>query len=525
MTSRTDILCPSCRRINPRRAETCRFCGHALSFVDGVVRYSLTRLIKTGGQAVIFEAIDDSTNRTYAIKEIMLPLDPEHTVEAFQRCAIEARLLATLAHPGIPRFYSCIIDNGRVYIVMDYVRGTDLEDMLRQRGMLDEPTVLAIANQICDILHYLHNQANPVIFRDVKPSNIMHDSDGTITMIDFGIARFTNSQRGNIMGTPGYAPPEQYRGDISPSADIYALGATMHHLLSGRDPRGQKPFTFTPIRDLVPTVSTYTAAIVATALQVSPNARFATILEMRDSIRTVLRGDETVQFAVLGSTLPIPTIPTITLELPISSIAPMSTSLYLPTEGEHFGSASGNGSAHHAYPATGETDAFNAAYVTTVIANDFDMNTAIHESEITFAQHIEAAAADIDSTSTRAATMEHKAIVIVPNTRWRVFVFLIAVVLCIAMLILSNGGTNWQPWQADAQTITVLLEVDVPTDASLDASFQTALTAYVSKQYGTEWSQRGAPTFLGSPPTYLASNGDGSSRYRGRLRVTLARLP
>ena len=134
MTSRTDILCPSCRRINPRRAETCRFCGHALSFVDGVVRYSLTRLIKTGGQAVIFEAIDDSTNRTYAIKEIMLPLDPEHTVEAFQRCAIEARLLATLAHPGIPRFYSCIIDNGRVYIVMDYVRGTDLEDMLRQRS-------------------------------------------------------------------------------------------------------------------------------------------------------------------------------------------------------------------------------------------------------------------------------------------------------------------------------------------------------------------------------------------------------
>ncbi len=522
MTSRSDILCPSCRRINPRRADTCRFCGHALSFVDGAVRYSLTRLIKTGGQAVIFEAIDDSTHRTYAIKEIMLPLDPERTVEAFQRCAIEARLLATLAHPGIPRFYSCIIDNGRVYIVMDYVRGTDLEDILRQRGMLDESTVLSIANQVCDILHYLHNQANPVIFRDVKPSNIMYDSDGTVTMIDFGIARFTNSQRGNIMGTPGYAPPEQYRGDISPSADIYALGATMHHLLSGRDPRGHKPFTYTPIRELVPGVSANTAAILSTALQLAPTDRFTSILEMRDSIRTVLRGDETVQFAILGSTSPIPTVASTPLTLPSPPIAPMSAPLFLPTEAEYLGSGA---TSVVAAPATLLTEDISAAYVTTVITDSDDNRIETHELDLAFAQHIEAAAADIDRSSERSHTMEHAAIVIAPHTRWRVFAFVVAVILCVAMLVLSNGGTNWQPWQADAKTISVLLVVNVPSDVTLDASFQSALSAHLVATYGAEWTQLGTPSFLGAPPEHVATNTDGSSRYRGRITVTLTRSP
>jgi hypothetical protein len=92
-------------------------------------------------------------------------------------------------------------------------------------------------------------------------------------------------------------------------------------------------------------------------------------------------------------------------------------------------------------------------------------------------------------------------------------------------LVLSNGGTNWQPWQANAQTITVVLEVDVPTDATLDASFQSALDAYLADTYGTQWTQIGTPTFLGTPPEQLAANPDGSSLYRGRLKVTLTRLP
>ena len=523
MTSRSDILCPSCRRINPRRADACRFCGHALAFVDGAVQYFLTRLIKTGGQAVIFEAIDDSSNRSYAIKEIMLPLDPERTVEAFQRCAIEARLLATLAHPGIPRFYGSLIDNGRVYIVMDYVRGTDLEDILRQRGMLDEAAVLTIANQVCDILHYLHSQANPVIFRDVKPSNIMYDSDGTVTMIDFGIARFTNSQRGSIMGTPGYAPPEQYRGDISPSADIYALGATMHHLLSGRDPRGQKPFTYTAIRDLVPAVSPTTAAILATALQLSPNDRFASILEMRESIRTVLRGEETIQFATLGSTSPIPTVG---LQAVPQAQAPASAPLFLPSEEAPLEHIDPFRPATPALPMVhNDTDDISAAYATTIIHEDADAPPETHELDFALAHHIESAVADIDPSSARALTMEHKAIIVEPKTRWRVFVFCVAVILCVAMLVLSKGGTDWQPWQSNSQSITVVLEVDVPINATLDDSFQVALDAYITDTYGNQWTQIGTTSFLGTPPEQLSVNPNGSRHYRGRLKVTLTRLP
>jgi serine/threonine protein kinase len=352
----------------------------------------------------------------------------------------------------------------------------------------------------------------------------MYDSDGTVTMIDFGIARFTNSQRGNIMGTPGYAPPEQYRGDISPSADIYALGATMHHLLSGRDPRGQKPFTYTAIRDLVPTVSPTTAAILSTALQLSPNDRFASILEMRESIRTVLRGEETIQFAILGSTSPIPTVNQALPPTPAQ--APASAPLFLPTEDE-LNAAADHG--HHATPAlplvNNDTDDISTAYITTVITDDADTPPETNELDFAFAHHVESATADVDTTSERALTMEHKAIIVEPKTRWRVFVFVVAVILCIGMLVLSNGGTNWQPWQANAQTITVVLEVDVPNDATLDASFQSALDAYLADTYGSQWAQIGTPTFLGTPPEQLSANADGSSHYRGRLKVTLTRLP
>lgn len=513
MTSRPDILCPSCRRINPRRADHCRFCGHALVFVDGAARYALTRLIKTGGQAVIFEAIDDSANRTYAIKEIMLPLDPDRTVEAFQRCAIEARLLATLAHPGIPRFYSCIIDNGRVYIVMDFVRGTDLEDILRQRGRFDEQTVLTIANQVCDILHYLHSQANPVIFRDVKPSNIMYDSDGTVTMIDFGIARFTNSQRGNIMGTPGYAPPEQYRGDISPSADIYALGATMHHLLSGRDPRGHKPFTFAALRDIVPHISPSTAAIIATALQLSPADRFDSILTMRESIRTVLRGDETIQFAVLGSTTPIPTVSVPAANLHLTPPAPVSAQLFFSDDAP--------AAAEPVDP--NDTADIGAAFVTAVINDPNDNHIVTDDLDFTFAQHIQDAASDVDPNAQRALTLEHR-FSYNHSRPWRVVAFAALIAIVVALLLWTDGGTNLQPWQADTQTITVLLEVAVPAEADLDGAFQHAVDAYIAETYGAEWSIHAPATFLGAPPTPIRTNADGSSQYRGRLSVVIDRV-
>lgn len=486
MSTRNDILCPGCRRINPRRSETCLFCGHELAFIDGDVRYYLIRVIKTGGQAVIFEAIDDSANRSYAIKEIVLPQDPERAGEAFQRCALEARLLATLSHPGIPRFYSCLIERGRIYIVMDLVRGIDLEDFVRQRGSLSERVVLSIASQACDVLHYLHTQETPVIFRDVKPSNIMYDSSGLVSMIDFGIARLTNSQRGHIMGTPGYAPPEQYRGDVSPASDIYALGATMHHLLSGRDPRGQKPFDFPDLKQLAPHISDQTAAIVHHALHIAPHERFFNVLEMRTAIRTILRGEETDN-------------------LGIRQTAPMALPQMTPP----------NATTTHP---RGITDRLGADEFSTRDITPTDNSTvATHELSFTFTVPITTQPNPPASPSTDT-----------PPTKRRWYN---AVIVCLAIVLVA--ATIWAytqnmfemtPQTRTPQKVTVVLDVIVAPNHSIDARFRDAYQTHITQTLGPEWQIDGGIKFVGTPPEIIAQQ-NGQTTYRGRVTATITNLP
>ncbi len=479
---RPDILCPRCRRINSRRATVCRYCTQALGFVDGNNCYFLVRVIKTGGQAVIFEAIDDNSHRTYAIKEIALPLDPDQALEAFQRCAVEARLLATLAHPGIPHFYSCIIENGRVYIIMDMVRGTDLEDVLRQRGQMSEREVLSIASQVCDILYYLHHQANSVVFRDVKPSNIMFDSDGFATMIDFGIARFTNSQRGVVMGTPGYAPPEQYRGDVSVASDIYALGATMHHLLTGRDPRGQKPFSFPPVRDLAPQVSQLTADVVQRALQLNPNERFLSALDMRAAIRAVIRSEDTNILPVIRDTSPIPTRAII--------------------------SASSGPNITHAL---GE-----AQYTTNVITPS-DAQQHIATNELSFVPQEVPSAPPSPTPKVNTSPARRPAF------------FTQRILIAVVLLLCFIGGGIWffrSPtlnWQANTpQRISVSLTVDITADADIDIAFAKAYSDYIRTTYGTNMQITSTPHFLGRPPEAIRQNADGTTHYQGIIVADIA---
>ncbi len=481
MSTRNDILCPGCRRINPRRSETCLFCGHELAFEDGDVRFYLIRVIKTGGQAVIFEAIDDSANRSYAIKEIVLPQDPDRAGEAFQRCALEARLLATLSHPGIPRFYSCLIERGRIYIVMDLVRGIDLEDLVRQRSTLSERMVLSIASQVCDVLQYLHTQETPVIFRDVKPSNIMYDSNGLVSMIDFGIARLTNSQRGHIMGTPGYAPPEQYRGDVSPASDIYALGATMHHLLSGRDPRGQKPFDFPSLKTLAPHVSEHTAAIVHHALQIAPHERFFNVLEMRNALRAILRGEETDNLGMR------PTSP-IVMPQPLPAITTQPN---------------------------GVTNVLGAdEFSTRDISQTADSTVATHELTFTFAvpSPPDLPPSSVVATTPRAST----------GRTW-LFVVLTLVTALMIWAYTQNMlpvGTN----VPSPHTVTVVLEVVVDTDTPIDDAFRIAYDTHIQDTYGIQWQTDGGIRFVGEPPKIIERT-DNQTRYRGRVTARIIPLP
>lgn len=287
MAEVTEILCPICHKPNLRRARFCQHCGHDVVLNNDQPtdhrRYIITRIIKRGGQGAVYEGIDQDGN-VYAIKEMLDRFaDPNERAEAVARFNAEAELLQQLRHPRIPRVYSHFTDEGRHYLTMDFIRGEDLEQIIEREGRIDEQRVLRWADEICDVLGYLHGKG--LIYRDMKPSNVMIEPGGDVKLIDFGIAKvFKPTERGTQIGTPGYAPPEQYQGLATPQSDIYALAATLHHLLTGRDPTKEMPFSFPPARALVPGISERTSAALEKALQKVANDRFATMDEFRAAL-------------------------------------------------------------------------------------------------------------------------------------------------------------------------------------------------------------------------------------------------
>ena len=292
-----EILCPSCHKPNVRRAKFCAYCRADMVLNNDAPkderRYVITRVIKAGGQGAVYEGIDES-GKVYAIKEMLDKFtDPKEQAEAVARFDDEAELLQGLTHPRIPRVYSHFTDNHaaynrppdetRHYLTMDFIRGEDLEQIAEREGKLDERRVLEWADQICDVLDYLHDQG--LIYRDMKPSNVMIERGGGVKVVDFGIAKlFKPTERGTQIGTPGYAPPEQYQGLATPQSDVYALGATMHHLLTGLDPTERKPFDFPPVRSANLAVSQRTSDAIAKAVQFKLDDRFADIGEFWDAL-------------------------------------------------------------------------------------------------------------------------------------------------------------------------------------------------------------------------------------------------
>jgi eukaryotic-like serine/threonine-protein kinase len=227
-----------------------------------------------------------------AVKEMVnLARDPiihDTIIRNFER---EANILATLNHPSIPRIYDYFSQDRRSYLILEFIEGKDLEAILNETtGCLTEAVVVNWAIELCDVLSYLHNyKPEAIIFRDMKPSNIMLDTHGHILLVDFGIAKtFQTGQKGTMIGTEGYSPPEQYKGEATPLADIYALGATMHHLLTQRDPRLEPPFSFSErmIRSINPAVSQEIEAVIYTALQYNPAERFQSAEKMKEALIT-----------------------------------------------------------------------------------------------------------------------------------------------------------------------------------------------------------------------------------------------
>src|SRR5215216_1322488 len=257
-------------------------------------RYAIEGTLGVGGMSVVYRGRDlrfKDVVRPCAIKEMFQSAPDSNTrllnLKNFER---EAGLLATLQHSAIPKVYDFFEENGRIYLILELVPGKDLETVLDEAGTaLPEARVARWAVQICDVLSYLHNHTpEPIVLRDMKPSNIMVTQEDRVVLIDFGIARsLTRADRkGTMIGTEGYSPPEQYRGLAEPQGDLYALGATLHHLLSASDPRLETPFTFheRPLRQLNPAISPELDAVVAQALEYDMAARWSSAEELKAAL-------------------------------------------------------------------------------------------------------------------------------------------------------------------------------------------------------------------------------------------------
>jgi len=260
-------------------------------------RYKVLDIAGVGGMGTVYRAQDTNfqANRMVAIKEMISQInDPAVQNSIFSIYERESNILATLRHQAIPRIYDYFILNERAYLVMEFINGRNLDHILNEtKTFLPETQIVSWALELCDVLEYLHsNKPEPVIFRDIKPGNVMINSQNHLVLVDFGIAKlFETSKKNTMVGTQGYSPPEQYRGLATPQVDLFALGATLHHLLTLKDPKLEAPFSFDerPIAAINPNVSKEFIAVIDKALQYKPEDRWQSAAEMREALISVAR--------------------------------------------------------------------------------------------------------------------------------------------------------------------------------------------------------------------------------------------
>jgi len=256
-------------------------------------RYLVVGPAGRGGMSAVYQAVDTQYgNRRVALKEMSQGhLNANELAEATARFHQEARLLGSLHHPNLPRIYDAFSEYGRSYLVMDYIDGKTLLQLLKDAGRRPLPIaqVLDYATQLCDVLAYLHALNPPVIFRDLKPTNVMVTENGHVVLIDFGIARFFKEGQAQdtvYLGSPGYAPPEQHGiSQTNPRSDLYALGATLHCCLTGRDPyHADDRFAFPPVRQLNPLVPIELDQLIQRLVSMDERQRPTSALEVQQEL-------------------------------------------------------------------------------------------------------------------------------------------------------------------------------------------------------------------------------------------------
>ena len=284
-------------------------------------RYEITGVLGQGGMGCVYKVADHHNRRkVLAVKELRTTnQSPGKATESLTLFQTEALILSRLTHPNLPKVTDYFSIGRSHYIVMEYVQGRTLEQLLNDRRgkSIDERLALSWALQISRAMQFLSVQKpRPIVFRDLKPSNIMIDRTGRVKLIDFGIARFFKEDKAEdtyVYGTPGYAAPEQYgTGQTDVRSDIFSLGATLHHCLTGRDPSAH-PLDFPDPLLLNPKLNKGTVKIIRKALEQDPNRRYQTALDMKQAIQSVLRnleplpkGVDSVIHAVAGKPITLP---------------------------------------------------------------------------------------------------------------------------------------------------------------------------------------------------------------------------
>lgn len=263
------------------------------SLVDG--KYKILNKVGQGGMSVVYLAMNEKANKQWAIKEVRKDGVKDFEIVK-QGLVAETDLLKKLSHPSLPSIIDVIEGPDTFLIVMDYIQGNPLSKALEEYGAQPQEYVIEWAKQLCDVLEYLHTRTPPIIYRDMKPANIMLKPDGNICLIDFGTAREfkeKNLADTTCLGTVGYAAPEQFggMGQTDARTDIYCLGATLYHLVTGRNPC-DPPYEILPIRQVNPALSSGLERIIQKCTQRNPDDRYQSCAELMYALENYEKIDD-----------------------------------------------------------------------------------------------------------------------------------------------------------------------------------------------------------------------------------------
>ena len=259
-------------------------------------KYEILKRIGKGGMSEVYLAMDRNLNKQWAVKEIKKKARNKNNEVVIQSAIAEANMMKKLDHPCLPRIVDIIDRKNVIYVVMDYIEGEPLIKILEKYGAQPQETVIEWAKELAGVLEYLHMQDPPIIYRDMKPANVMLQPNGHIKLIDFGIAREYKEQ--NVedtvsLGTKGYAAPEQFggKGQTDPRTDIYCLGVTLYHLVTGQNPC-EPPYELYPIRHWKPELSAGLESIILKCTQMNPQDRYSSCAELLYALQHYEEEDE-----------------------------------------------------------------------------------------------------------------------------------------------------------------------------------------------------------------------------------------